>query len=709
MAGKVDNYTISINGDDRNLQLAVRNSVGGLNKVGRAANDASGGTKALSGGLRQAATNAAAFEGPLGGVSGRLGAMSSLLGSVNPAMVGLGLAVSGVTIFMSSAIKEQDQFALRNKKQEALLRSTGFAAGFAAHELDAMAKSVALNTLASVEGIKDTQNVLLSFKGISEESFRSAITLSQDMAAVMGGDSKSAALQLGKALESPTDGISALKRAGVSFSQAEKDMIRDMEESGRVAEAQTFILATLTNQIGGAGAAEADGTLAGAVDTLSQRWQQLKVTVAEDSGAGTGMKRLANGMADIVDRVTHMISPDDNARMAQLWITTQNLTSEIERLEAAKGKMNWNPFSTNVDLLNTAKLELAAVNKEMAELEKDKAVRLAKEKEANDAATANQKKNADEQIALKAAKDAADLARIHTKHAAELSAMDMKFAGENEKINLNYQKNLTAIDGWQLSEQEIKARGFETMAELQESYRLLAAEKLDADLLKIQTKIDEAEEAKTQKAKEESEKRAKNEAEAQKSALAAFQSTSGMFLGALRKSAGDKSGIYKAAFAAQQAAAIPGMIVATEEGAAKALALGPIAGPIAAGTIKAMGYAGIGLVAGQTIAGAFENGGIVGGSSYTGDNLTAFVNSSEMILNRPQQKQLFDMANGVGGGSGSGVVVNMYEDASRAGQVEQDKSPSGEDIINVWVANINQGGAAASTMEERYGLERVGR
>lgn len=120
MAGKVDNYTISINGDDKNLQLAVRNSVGGLTKVGRAANDASGGTKALSGNFRNAATHAAAFEGPLGGISGRLGAMSTMLGSINPAMVGLGLAVSGTTIFMASAIKEHDQFALRNKKQEAL-------------------------------------------------------------------------------------------------------------------------------------------------------------------------------------------------------------------------------------------------------------------------------------------------------------------------------------------------------------------------------------------------------------------------------------------------------------------------------------------------------------------------------------------------------------------------------------------------------------
>ena len=42
----------------------------------------------------------------------------------------------------------------------------------------------------------------------------------------------------------------------------------------------------------------------------------------------------------------------------------------------------------------------------------------------------------------------------------------------------------------------------------------------------------------------------------------------------------------------------------------------------------------------------FANGGIVGGSSFTGDRVTAQVNSGEMILNKTQQANLFKMANG---------------------------------------------------------------
>ena len=47
----------------------------------------------------------------------------------------------------------------------------------------------------------------------------------------------------------------------------------------------------------------------------------------------------------------------------------------------------------------------------------------------------------------------------------------------------------------------------------------------------------------------------------------------------------------------------------------------------------------------------FANGGIVGGSSFTGDRVTAHVNSGEMILNRSQQANLFRMANGGLGGN----------------------------------------------------------
>ena len=49
----------------------------------------------------------------------------------------------------------------------------------------------------------------------------------------------------------------------------------------------------------------------------------------------------------------------------------------------------------------------------------------------------------------------------------------------------------------------------------------------------------------------------------------------------------------------------------------------------------------------------FAEGGIVGGSSFTGDRVPAMVNSGEMILNKTQQARLFKIANGGAPGDNS--------------------------------------------------------
>ena len=356
-------------------------------KTGTAAKKTTGNVHKLSNTFRSAATNAAAFEGPLGGISGRLGAMSTLLKSVNPLMVGFGLAVSAAGIFMVAAVKEHDKLNIRNKKQVALLKATGFAAGFAAHELDEMAKAVALNTLASVEGAKDAQNVLLTFKSISEDVFGESLIVAQDLASVMGGDIKSAAMQLGKALEDPIAGLNALKRSGVSFSQTEKDLIKDMVAVGNAAGAQAFMLKTLKDQIGGAGAAEAD-SLSGATDTLSQNWQNLMVTLADTTGAASGVQSLVSTMGQAIDEINQMMNPRDSQRMAELWVESMDLKNTIKELEDSG---DWNFFSTNVDLINTAKIELKAVNEELTKLQAAEEKKAEKSKQADDAKASRDK------------------------------------------------------------------------------------------------------------------------------------------------------------------------------------------------------------------------------------------------------------------------------------------------------------------------------
>lgn len=105
----------------------------------------------------------------------------------------------------------------------------------------------------------------------------------------------------------------------------------------------------------------------------------------------------------------------------------------------------------------------------------------------------------------------------------------------------------------------------------------------------------------------------------------------------------------------QKALMIAGSIVNTWSAASSALANPP--GPPY--TLPLM-YSTIALGAANTAAimgVKFAQGGIVGGNSFTGDKVNASVNSGEMILNRRQQRELFDQSNGRGSGSGNEAMM----------------------------------------------------
>lgn len=86
--------------------------------------------------------------------------------------------------------------------------------------------------------------------------------------------------------------------------------------------------------------------------------------------------------------------------------------------------------------------------------------------------------------------------------------------------------------------------------------------------------------------------------------------------------------------------------------------------PFPGNIIAVTGFITAALAAISTISNAkFASGGIVGGTSYRGDRLTANVNSGEMILTRQQQRNLFDaISSGEIGGGGSGAAVVRGED-----------------------------------------------
>lgn len=103
--------------------------------------------------------------------------------------------------------------------------------------------------------------------------------------------------------------------------------------------------------------------------------------------------------------------------------------------------------------------------------------------------------------------------------------------------------------------------------------------------------------------------------------------------------------ITEAVEAATRAAAATGVAAPFTQPVFVATMVATIAGAVA-GTISNIVAAKNLLQSAPTDAGRFATGGIVGGSSFTGDNVVAHVNSGEAILTQKQQAQLLEIANG---------------------------------------------------------------
>jgi hypothetical protein len=179
-------------------------------------------------------------------------------------------AVGGLVLTIKNTIEQEKVLA----QLEARVRSTGGAAGFTSGALAQMAGDLQKVSTFGDEAIISMQSVLLTFTQVRGDEFKGASQAILDMSTALGMDLKSAALQVGKALNDPILGVSALARAGVQLTASQKEAVKSLVEVGDVAGAQRIILKELETQFGGAAAA-ARNTLGGALVSLKNAFGDL--------------------------------------------------------------------------------------------------------------------------------------------------------------------------------------------------------------------------------------------------------------------------------------------------------------------------------------------------------------------------------------------------------------------------------------------------
>lgn len=173
------------------------------------------------------------------------------------------VAGSGLVKFLGDSIAEARESQKVNAQTAAVLKSTGGAAKITAGQIGDLANKISLKTGIDDEQIQSSENMLLTFTNVRNEVgkgndvFSQATQVVTDMSVALGQDSKNSAIQLGKALNDPIKGITALQRVGVTFTEQQKAQIATMVKSGHTLDAQKVILKELTKEFGGSAAAQA--------------------------------------------------------------------------------------------------------------------------------------------------------------------------------------------------------------------------------------------------------------------------------------------------------------------------------------------------------------------------------------------------------------------------------------------------------------------
>ncbi len=175
------------------------------------------------------------------------------------------IAASGFAAAIGAhAVAEYREAIKVGRQTDAVLRSTGAAANVSAQQVSDLANAISLKTGIDDDQIQAGENLLLTFTRIRNEVgkgnniFDQATQAATDMSAAMHTDLRSAALSVGKALNDPLRGMTALQRVGVSFSKSSKDQVKQWVATGQTMKAQKLILRELNKEFAGSAAAQAD-------------------------------------------------------------------------------------------------------------------------------------------------------------------------------------------------------------------------------------------------------------------------------------------------------------------------------------------------------------------------------------------------------------------------------------------------------------------
>ena len=249
--------------------------------------------------------------------SDQIKSITGSLDSMGNSAIKVGGALTAITapisIFLGTALKAASEEQTVFGQLDAVLRSTAGAAGWTADEAKNLASELQGVTRYGNVAVLSAENMLLTFTSIGREIFPQVTETALDMSTALGQDLKSSAIQLGKALNDPITGVTALRRVGVQFTDSQMEMIKSLVESNDLLGAQTMILNELQKEFGGSAKAAGE-TFAGKLDILKNKFEDLQKKIAYIFMPTLGA--LFDKIGNVVDNISKWV--DANPKLTKI-------------------------------------------------------------------------------------------------------------------------------------------------------------------------------------------------------------------------------------------------------------------------------------------------------------------------------------------------------------------------------------------------------
>lgn len=201
---------------------------------------------------------------------------------------GLGITLAAVEIikvvkdtFKESVAASREQASL-NRVTQNVIRTTGDVSNVTFKHVQDLAGALAKQAGVTKEVVQGGENLLLTFGkvrnqlGKGNDIFDRATSDALDLSKALGVSMPAASTKVGKALNDPVHGLTALSKAGITFTDQQKAQIKTMVSSGNILGAQKVILAELEKRYKGTAAAAATPA-----DRMHAAWHELLVTLGD--------------------------------------------------------------------------------------------------------------------------------------------------------------------------------------------------------------------------------------------------------------------------------------------------------------------------------------------------------------------------------------------------------------------------------------------